>query len=513
MEGLLKSAAPQVLATLLRRYADFETCEDAVQEALLAAYAGWPAAGVPRDPTAWLITVAQRRLVDQRRSDVARARREARAAELSLREALTAGTAPVGAHHDDTLSLLFLCCHPALSPLSQVALTLRAVGGLTTAQIARSFLVSEASLTQRVTRAKLKVRQSGQTFQMPPAADREERLRAVQHVVYLIFNEGYLASSGPQLQRSELVDEAIRLARLLASVTPDDGETIGLLALMLLIDSRRAARTGADGTLIPLPEQDRQLWDRAAIDEGIALITDSLARLSLGPYQLQAAIAALHAEAATDEETDWPQILALYQLLEAVAPSPMAALSQAVAAAMVQGPAAGLARLAQLDDDQRLSSHHRLHAVRAHFRELLGEDDTARAGYLDAAKLTGSQIEKTYLADRARRLLPAGGGEPAPSGDSGQGDDSDRAPRNRSVTRPAPASPSPTRSVVTNPPSGPRISFPAIESKYGKSIEEWMQIIGASPLTKPMELVNWLKAEHGVGHGHAMALVHKQQQG
>lgn len=289
---MLRHAAPHVLGALVRRSGDFETCEDAVQEAMLAAHSSWPTRGIPQDPTAWLITVAHRRLIDQLRSDLARVRRETQDMELSLRE-LEMADPGVSANRDDALNLLFLCCHPALTPISQVALTLRAVAGLTTAQIARAFLVSEANMTQRITRAKHKIRQSGRPFRMPPTAERHDRLRAVQHVLYLVFNEGYLTSSGPRLQRAELVTEGIRLARLLAALVPDDGESAGLLALMLLLDSRRAARTRADGTLIALTEQDRKLWDRAFVDEGIALITDSLARLPLGPYQVQAAIAAL----------------------------------------------------------------------------------------------------------------------------------------------------------------------------------------------------------------------------
>jgi RNA polymerase sigma factor (sigma-70 family) len=403
VERVLRHAAPHVLGALVRRSGDFDACEDAVQEAMLAAYGSWPADGIPRDPTAWLITVAHRRMIDQFRSDLARVRRETQEAELSLRE-LEATDPRLSADEDDTLTLLFLCCHPALTTISQVALTLRAVGGLTTAQIARAFLVSEASMTQRITRAKHKIRQSDQLFRMPPAPERRARLQAVQHVLYLVFNEGYLASSGPQLQRGELATEGIRLARLLADLVPDDGETVGLLALMLLLDSRRAARAQADGTLISLDEQDRKLWDRAFMDEGIALITDSLARLPLGPYQVQAAIAALHAEAPIAPETDWAQIVALYEVLEAIAPNPMASLGQAVAHAMLHGPEAGLAKLAVLDDDERLTANHRLHAVRAHLLELLGDDEIAGSGYLTAAGLTKSETERDYLTDRAARL-------------------------------------------------------------------------------------------------------------
>ncbi len=404
VERLLKQAAPVALSTLLRHGGDLETSEDAVQEALLAAYRQWSGGEVPADATAWLLTVARRRLIDQRRGDLARARREAQTAELTLRELESAG--PPVTDHDDTLRLLFLCCHPSLSPVSQVALTLRAVGGLTTSQIARAFLVKEASMAQRITRAKETLRHSAVPFQpLSPLEDRE-RLVVVQHVLYLVFNEGYLASSGPGLQRTELAAEGVRLARLLVELVPDDGEVMGLLALMLLINSRSAARARADGTLITLAEQNRGLWDRASIDEGISLITDSLARLPLGSYQVQAAIAAVHAEAASDAETDWTQILALYEVLVAIAPNPMASLGQAVATAMIQGPAAGLARLALLDEDERLVSNHPLHAVRAHFRALLGDDDDAHAAYLTAAGLTGSESERAYLIGCASRLPP-----------------------------------------------------------------------------------------------------------
>jgi RNA polymerase sigma factor (sigma-70 family) len=403
VERVLRQAAPHALGALVRRTGDFEASEDAVQEAMLAAHVNWEANGIPQDPTGWLITVAHRRLIDQVRSDLARIRRETQEAELSLRE--LESTAPgMTSGRDDTLVLLFLCCHPSLTPMSQVALTLRAVGGLTTAQIARAFLVSEASMAQRITRAKQKIRLSGQPFAMPPPGEHRDRLRAVQHVLYLVFNEGYLASSGPDLQRAELATEAIRLARLLAPLVPDDGESVGLLALMLLVDSRRGARTRADGTLVELTEQDRTVWDRAFIAEGTALITDSLGHRPLGPYQVQAAIAALHAEAPTAAETDWTQILALYEVLEAIAPNPMASLGHAVALAMVKGPDSGLAKLAMLDDDERLSSSHRLYAVRAHLLELLGDDEIARSGYLTAAELTASETEKAYLTDRAARL-------------------------------------------------------------------------------------------------------------
>ncbi|MDQ1569729.1 MAG: hypothetical protein QOF79_403 [Actinomycetota bacterium] len=402
-EDLLRQLAPRVLAALVRRYGNFEAAEDAVQEALLSAATQWPLEGVPESPQGWLIRVASRRMIDELRSDLARARREAKEAALSLRDQFVV-EADDDFSEDDTLTLLFLCCHPALTPASQVALTLRAVGGLSTAQIARAFLIPEASMAQRISRAKQRIKAAGAQFRMPPEHERPERLRTVQQVLYLIFNEGYTATSGSQLHRTELTGEAIRITRLVRRLLPDDGEVTGLLALMLLIDARRLARTGSDGALVPLAEQDRELWNRASIDEGIALISDSLARLPLGQYQVQAAIAAVHAEAARAEDTDWQQILALYEVLERLAPGPMVSLSQAVAVAMVEGPEAGLGLLALLDTDDRLASHHRLHAVRAHLLELAGDQDAARTSYEAAASLTASMREKEYLTARADRL-------------------------------------------------------------------------------------------------------------
>ncbi|MEU6040276.1 DUF6596 domain-containing protein [Actinomadura sp. NPDC047616] len=406
VEDLLRELAPRVLGPLVRRYGDFGACEDAVQEALLAAAVQWPRDGVPASPRGWLITVAARRLTDQVRSDRARREREAAVAALQPPDRFLAPAADAGspAGHDDTLTLLFLCCHPALSPVSQVALTLRAVGGLTTAQIARAFLVPEATMAQRISRAKQRVRAAGARFAMPGAAERAERLRAVLHVLYLVFNEGYTATDGPELRRQELSGEAIRLARMLRRLLPDDGEVAGLLALTLLTDARRAARTDADGELVPLAEQDRGLWDRDAVAEGTALITEALSRCPLGPYQLQAAIAAVHAEAGRAEDTDWPQILGLYDLLQTIAPGPMVALNHAVAVAMAHGPGAGLDRLKALEEDGRLSRHHRLHAVRAHLLEMAGDADGARACYRTAARLTTSLAEQRYLERKAGGL-------------------------------------------------------------------------------------------------------------
>jgi RNA polymerase sigma factor (sigma-70 family) len=410
VEDLLRELAPQVLGALLRRYGHFDACEDAVQEALLAAALQWPDQGVPASPRGWLITVASRRLTDQWRSDEARRRREATAATLEPADDALAGAGD-DEHppdQDDALVLLFLCCHPALSPASQLALTLRAVGGLTTAEIARAFLVPEATMAQRISRAKQRIKATGSGFHMPPEEERADRLRVVLHVLYLVFNEGYTATAGPELHRAELTGEAIRLTRVVHRLLPGDGEVAGLLALMLLTEARRPARTRPDGALVPLAEQDRSRWDQACIQEGVALISDALARAPLGPYQLQAAIAAVHVEAPSAEDTDWPQILALYELLERAAPNPMVTLNHAVAVAMVQGPRAGLDLLATLDGDGRLAGHHRLDAVRAHLLELAGDTTAARASYQLAARRTTSLPEQRYLEGRAARL-PADG--------------------------------------------------------------------------------------------------------
>ncbi|MEU5882104.1 DUF6596 domain-containing protein [Spirillospora sp. NPDC047279] len=395
-EDLLRGLAPRVLTALVRHHGDFDACEDAVQEALLAAAVQWPRDGVPANPKGWLITVASRRRIELWRSDAARRRREETAAVLE-----PAGSAPAPAA-DDTLTLLLLCCHPSLTTVSQVALTLRAVGGLTTAEIARALLVPEPTLAQRVSRAKASIKASGAAFRLPPPAERAERLAAVLHVLYLIFNEGYTASSGPALNRVELSAEAIRLTRGLHALLPEDGEVTGLLALMLLTDARRPARTRADGALVPLADQDRTRWNAAAITEGTALITHALATAPIGPYQLQAAIAAVHDEAADAAATDWRQILGLYELLETLAPSPMITLNRIVAHAMVHGPRAGLDLLAA--PPPALAGHHRLHAVRAHLLELNGDLPAARAHYEEAARRTLSLPERRYLKSKATRL-------------------------------------------------------------------------------------------------------------
>jgi RNA polymerase sigma factor (sigma-70 family) len=407
VEDLLRQLAPQVLAALTRRNGQFDLCEDAVQEALLAAAQQWPADGIPDNPRGWLITVASRRLLDQLRGDAARQRRETAAIALMPPEALQAPAPDSDAlqeQEDDALTLLYLCCHPSLSPASQLALTLRAVGGLTTAQIAAAFFVPEATMAQRISRAKATVKAAGGRFEMPPDAERADRLKVVLHVLYLIFNEGYTASSGADLQRPELAAEAIRLTRDLRRRLPGDAEVAGLLALMLLTDARRAARALPDGSLVPLAEQDRSRWDAGLIREGVDLITATLPLGAVGPYQLQAAIAAIHDEALRAEETDWAQILSLYRLLEQMSSNPMITLNHAVAAAMVDGPASGLRMLAALEDDERIAQHHRLEAVRAHLLEMAGDRGAARAAYRLAARRTTSLPEKRYLEERASRL-------------------------------------------------------------------------------------------------------------
>ncbi len=399
---------PQVVGVLTRRFGDFTAAEDAVQEALLDAIAQWPAEGVPANPQGWLIQVAYRRMTEQVRNEQARRRREelvATQAPPELRTAPPADDTRVR-DRDDTLTTLFLCCHPALTSASAIALTLRSVGGLTTAEIARAFLVPEATMAQRISRAKQRIKASGIPFGMPAPQERARRLGSVLHVLYLIFNEGYASSAGPDLQRVELSREAIRLTRMAHDLLPDDREVAGLLALMLLTDARRPARTGADGAPIPLAEQDRSLWDGRAVAEGIALITDTLARGAVGPYQLQAAIAAVHDEAPTAEETDWPQILALYGLLERMSDNPMVSLNRAVAAAMAHGPATGLEMLGELED--RLSGHHRFHTARAHLLEMAGDPRAAVDDYRAAASRTTSTPERDYLTTRAARLTTAG---------------------------------------------------------------------------------------------------------
>ena len=395
VEDLLRELAPQVLGTLVRRFGDFAAAEDAVQEALLAAAVHWPREGVPENPRAWLLQSAARRLIDAQRSDRSRRNREnlAAAQEADAREL---------SDQDDTLIVLFMCCHPALTPASAIALTLRAVGGLTTAEIAKAFLVGEATMAQRIARAKQNIKASGAPFELPSRDEQAARLRSVLHVLYLIFNEGYASSTRRDLHRAELSQEAIRITRMLQRLLPDDSEVAGLLALMLLIDGRRPARTDAAGELVPLAEQDRTLWDRALVTEGLALLDDAIGRGAVGEYQLQAAIAALHDRAPRAEETDWRQILALYGLLEQLTGNPVVTLNKAVATAMADGPSAGLAVLDTVDE--RLPGHYRVDAVRAHLLEMAGDTRAALAHYRAAAGATTNLVEQHYLTTQAARL-------------------------------------------------------------------------------------------------------------
>jgi RNA polymerase sigma factor (sigma-70 family) len=404
-EDLLRQLAPQVLGAVVRRYGHFDAAEDAVQEALLAAATQWPVDGIPASPRGWLITVAARRLTDLLRTEQARRQRENTVASWSLPDQWLAPAADRPRQEgDDTLILLFMCCHPALSVASQIALTLRAVGGLTTAAIARAFLVPAAAMTRRISRAKQAITASGIPFALPPAADRAQRLGAVLHVLYLIFTEGYAATSGPDLHRGDLRAEAIRLTRIVHRLLPGDSEVTGLLALMLLTEARQPARTGPHGEPVPMAEQDRSRWHAGDIAEGVALLASALPQGPTGPYQLQAAIAALHDEAPTADATDWPQILALYDLLMQIADSPVVALNHAVAVAMVYGPAAGLALVDELAADQRLASGHRLPMVRGHLLEMAGDIPAARESYLAAAQRAGSVPQQRYLNTRAARL-------------------------------------------------------------------------------------------------------------
>jgi RNA polymerase sigma factor (sigma-70 family) len=406
VEDLLRRMAPQVLGALVRRYGHFDTAEDAVQEALFAAASQWPAQGIPQHPRGWLITVASRRLTDLLRSDQARRRREDTLArwELPLQHSASdANTLP--ADSDDTLILLVLCCHPALDTAAQIALTLRAVGGLSTAEIARAFLVSEATMTRRISRAKQRITASGIAFRMSTGPDRATRLETTARVLYLIFTEGYSATTGASLQRPDLSAEAIRLTRMLHQLLPDDSEVAGLLALMLLTDARRPARTGAHGELVPLPEQDRSRWDTTLITEGVALITAALPQGPPGRYKLQAAIAAVHDEAAGPDTTDWPQITALYQLLLTITDNdPVVALNHAVAVAMTRGPHAGLVLLDTLQADPRLGAGHHLPAARAHLLEMTGDTAAARDQYNTAAVRTTNVAQQRYLHSRAAAL-------------------------------------------------------------------------------------------------------------
>jgi RNA polymerase sigma factor (sigma-70 family) len=398
VEDLLREAAPRVLAAVVRRFGNFADSEDAVQEAMIDATRQWPTEGSPESPVGWLIAVASRRMTDKIRADSARRDREERLA-------VEPEPGP-GAEADDTLALIFMCCRPELSPASAIALTLRAVGGLTTAEIAAAFLVPETTMGRRIARAKKTVAAADEPFGLPAPGERAERLRAVLGVLYLIFNEGYAASEGPDLARTELSGEAIHLTRIARLALPEEPEVGGLLALMLLSDARRPARTDGAGELVPLDEQDRSLWDAEAIAAGGRILAEEMAKGAVGPYQLQAAIGLAHDRARDAEDTEWAEILALYGLLEQVAPGPMVALNRAVTAAMVDGPEAGLELLAEVEP--QLEGHHRVHAVRAHLLELAGDAEGARAEYGRAAELTASLPEQRYLTRRAARLSAAG---------------------------------------------------------------------------------------------------------
>ncbi len=417
IEHLLRELAPQVVGVVARRFRDFSSAEDAVQEAMLAAFMQWPQQGTPENPRGWLIRVALRRMTDTARSEMARRQRET---AITTEEVPAIEPAELETEMDpeDTLVLLFMCCHPPLSTSSAIALTLRAVGGLTTAEIGNAFMVPEATMAQRISRAKQSIKASKVRFRLPTPQERRERLPAVLHVLYLIFSEGYASSIGAHLQRLDLAREAIRLTRSAQALLPEDAEIAGLLALMLLTNARRAARSGPGEELIPLDKQNRSLWDQAEITEGTDLLTLALSKGAVGLYQLQAAIAAVHDEATRPEDTDWPQILALYELLQRVAPSPMVTLNHAIAVAMVHGPQRGLERLRALDSDERLAGHYRLDAVRGHLFEMLGDLERAVQHYRTAATKTASLPEQNYLMTQAARLEEAGkdlhNGSPTP---------------------------------------------------------------------------------------------------
>lgn len=408
IEDLLREMSPQVLGALVRRYGHFDHAEDAVQEALLAASQQWPGKGLPDNPKAWLITVASRRLTDLLRSEQARAHREDAVATRVLPEDFHAPPADVDrpGDRDDSLVLLFMCCHPELSAASQIALTLRAVGGLTTAEIARAFLVPESTMAQRISRAKKQIKNSGTSFTLPSAAEMSARLDAVLHVIYLIFNEGYTATAGPDLFRADLSGEAIRLTRLLHRSLPQDGAVQGLLALLLLTEARRPARTDADGELVPLADQDRSRWISGYLEEGVALAKAAVANEPIGSYQVQAAIAAAHAVAGSEETTDWALIVEYYDLLLAISDSPVTRLNRAVAVAMRDGAPRGLELLAELADDERMQRHHRFHAARAHLLERAGDLAAARETFETAARLATSLPEKRYLNRQSANLQP-----------------------------------------------------------------------------------------------------------
>jgi RNA polymerase sigma factor (sigma-70 family) len=396
LEHLLRTEAPQVLGALVRRFGHFDIAEDAVQDALLAAAQQWPTRGIPEHPRGWLIRVGYRRMIDQLRADQLRQRREYQLGSQPTPASIDEPAA------DDSPTLVFLCCHPILSPVSQVALTLRAVGGLTTAEIAHAYGVTEVAMGQRISRAKQQIKSAGGRFVLPSAEEREHRLTVVLQVLYLIFNEGYAATAGEQLHRVDLTTEAIRLTRMLHRLLPDEPEVAGLLALMLLNDARRPARSTEAGDLVTMEHQQRELWDKALTAEGTALITAAMRRRQVGPFQLQAAIAALHNEAPSYAETDWPQIAALYARLEQLTPTLPVRLSRAVAVAMAYSPRRGLVLLDSLPDDPLIRQRER--AVRAHLLELDGNTQQAAELFREAATLTDNLAERRYLEGRAKHL-------------------------------------------------------------------------------------------------------------
>lgn len=403
-EGLLRELTPQVLGALVRRYGHFDLAEDAVQEAVLAAVTQWPASGLPDNPRAWLITVASRRLTDLLRAEQARRRREDREAALRLPGEWLGTSFEESATYDDSIHVLLLCCHPTLTTSSQIALTLRAVGGLSTSEIARAFLVSEPTMTRRITRAKAQIVRAGARFTLGPNEHWTTRLAATLRVLYLIFTEGYAATTGTSLGRPDLTAEAIRLARIVHRLLPDESEAAGLLALMLLTEARRPARTGPDGSLIPMEDQDRRRWDDELIAEGIALVEAALPQGPVGPYQLQAAIAACHAEASDLDTTDWSQIIALYDLLLELDDNPVVRLNRIVAVAMRYGPQLGLAAIEESQLDEQLPFDHRLHSVRGQLLERMGRDQDAVEAYARAAARTTSLPHARYLNDRIRQV-------------------------------------------------------------------------------------------------------------
>ncbi len=398
LEDLLRALAPQVLGVLGRRYGDFDGAEDAVQEALIAAYRHWPADGTPDNPRAWLLQTATRKLIDHYRSDASRRAREEKVADQEPGDA-------EAVEGDDSLALLFLACHASLTPASAIALTLRAVGGLTTAEIAASFLVTEATMATRISRAKATIRKAGARFETPKPEEQRERLPSVLRVLYLIFNEGYAGPTRDDAQRADLAREAIRLARVVHRAAPDHSETSGLLALMLLLEARRPARVDERGAFVPLAEQDRTRWAADMVREGTAILDAAVGRGPVGDYQLQAAIAAVHNRAPTADETDWPHVLGLYDLLEQITGNPVVTLNRAVATAMALGPEAGLEVVASVEP--QLPDHPRLYAVRGHLHELAGDLDAAYADLRAAADRTTNRRERDHLVREAARLRGA----------------------------------------------------------------------------------------------------------